>query len=401
MPGEDLGAPVDAESVALLATRQGREALDLAMAQSDPGGLAAAQRLRSRFPAELAAVALTQAELRRRAVPKLGDRAASLFLTRDGLEQATRPEVAAHHAERFLAAGVTRVVDLGCGIGADAWAFADAGLEVVAVELDPATAEIARLNLGDRGRVLTGDAERLAAELITPGTGVFCDPARRTSSGRLWRVEDFAPSWSFVSGLLRPDQVAGIKLGPALPHNLVPDAAEAEWVSHRGDTVEVGLWSGGASQPGGRVATLLPRDRLVVPAARPELATTAVRAFVYEPDGAVIRAGGVTTVGELVGGSLLDPQIAYLTSDALVSTPYAVAFEVVEVLPYKEKGLRRWLHEHGMGTVEIKKRGVDLDPAQLRRRLALKGEGSCTVILTRTPRGAVAIVAQRVSTASA
>jgi len=391
---------MDADAVALLTTGQGRAALDLAMEQSDPGGLAAAQRLRSVFPAALAGVALTQAELRRRAVPKFGDRATGWFYTRDGLEQATRPEVAAHHAQRFRAAGVTRVVDLGCGIGSDAWSFVEAGLEVVAVEIDPVTAEIARLNLGDRARVVVGDAQQLAAELVTPGVGVFCDPARRTSSGRLWRVEDFTPPWSFVEGLLRPDRLAGVKLGPALPHSLVPDAAEAEWISHHGDTVEVGLWSGGDSRPGGRVATLLPGSRLVVPAARPELGVAPVGAFVYEPDGAVIRAGGVTTVGELVGGALLDPQIAYLTSDVLVHTPYAVAFEVVQVLPYKEKGLRRWLHEHAMGTVEIKKRGVDVDPAQLRRRLSLRGTGACTVILTRTPRGAVAIVARRVPTRS-
>lgn len=393
--------------VAMLAGQEGREALVLATAQADPGSLSAAQALRDRFSPDLAAAALSQAELRRRAAVKFGAAAGSLLYTRNGLEQATRPEVAAHHAQRFLAAGATRVVDLGCGIGSDALAFADAGLEVVAVELDPDTADVARTNLGDRGQVVQGDAELLADRLLRPGDAVFCDPARRTAAGRVWRVEDFTPSWSFVSGLLSGDRPAGVKLGPALPHSLVPETAEAEWVSHRGDTLEVGLWSGAAGQAGARVALLLdgrrepgqssPAARLVVPGDVPQLDTAAPGAYVYEPDGAVIRAGGVSTVGQLVQGHLLDPQIAYLTSDVLVETPYAVPFEVLEVLPYKEKAIRRWIAEHGIGTVEIKKRGVDVDPAQLRKKLGLAGSGSCTIILSRTPRGALALMVRRLA----
>ena len=95
----------------------------------------------------LAAAAVTQVVLRRRATTKFGAAAARLFFTREGLEQASRPAVAAHHAERMLAAGVRRVVDLGCGIGTDAMAFARAGLEVVAVDSDPLTAEVAAANL--------------------------------------------------------------------------------------------------------------------------------------------------------------------------------------------------------------------------------------------------------------
>lgn len=392
---------MDPDAPALLSTPQGAAALALAAEQPDPTGLAAAQRLRSRFPPELAAAALTQAELRRRARTKFGARAAELFLTRDGLEQATRPVVAAHHAARFVAAGVRRVLDLGCGIGADALAFCDAGLEVVAVELDPATAATARLNLAGRAEVVTGDAEALAADLAGPGTGVFCDPARRTDAGRLWRVEDFTPSWSFVTGLLASGVPAGVKLGPALPHSLVPAGVEAEWVGDGGDTVEVALWGGPGSRPGGRVATLLgggrlDAGRLVVPDPVPELPSGAPRRYVYEPAGAVIRAGGVTYVGELVHGALLDPRIAYLTSDELVRTPLAVAFEVLEVLPYQEKVLRRRLRERGVGSCEIKKRGIDVDPARLRVRLGLRGPEHATLILTRTPHGALALVARRV-----
>ena len=377
------------------------EALADAAAEPDPDGLAAATRLRAAHGTEVVAAALHQASLRRRARSKFGARAATLFLTRDGLEQATRPAVAAHHAARLVAAGASRVVDLGCGIGTDALAFADAGLEVLAVERDPGTAAVAAANLGERGRVLCADAEEVAAELLTPGTAAFCDPARRTGSGRLWRAADFSPSWDLVTALLAGDRVAGVKLGPALPHTLVPWGAEAEWVTHDGDTVEVGLWAGPGARPGLDVATLLPgADRLEVARPAPGRAAEAlpvgpVGRYLYEPDGAVIRARGVAPLGRRLGAHLLDPEIAYLTGDTATATPFATAFEVLEVLGAGEKALRRWVREHQVGTLEIKKRGVDVDPAVLRRRLAPRGPRAATLVLSRTPSGAVALVVRR------
>ena len=275
----------------------------------------------------------------------------------------------------------------------------------MAVERDPGTAAVAAANLGERGRVLCADAEEVAAELLTPGTAAFCDPARRTGSGRLWRAADFSPSWDLVTALLAGDRVAGVKLGPALPHTLVPPGAEAEWVTHDGGTVEVGLWAGPGARAGVDVATLLTGSsaeaaRLEVPRPAPgrpaePLPVGPVGRYLYEPDGAVIRARGVAPLGRRLGAHLLDAEIAYLTGDDLTPTPFATAFEVLEVLRAGEKALRRWVREHAVGTLEIKKRGVDVDPAVLRRRLAPRGPGAATLVLSRTPDGAVALVVRR------
>ena len=113
--------------------------------------------------------------------------------------------------------------------------------------------------------MLVGDAVELAPTLLGgPGVAAFADPARRTGRGRSWRLEDLSPPWSFVETLLAGDRAAGVKLGPGLPHRVIPAGVEAEWVSERGDTVEVGLWAGPGTLPGTRVALLLPDDRLVV-----------------------------------------------------------------------------------------------------------------------------------------
>ena len=380
------------------------DALSAADAEDDPGSLGAGTRLRARFGADVAAAALTQVTLRRRARTKFGEAAGALWFTREGLEQATRPEVADLHAQRFVAAGVRRVVDLGCGVGSDASAFVRAGLDVVAVERDPATADVARANLAVavaeggsavRAEVVVADVADVLAAGIEPGVGVFADPARRDARGRVWRAQDFSPDLGSLLALAGEGRVLGLKLGPALPHALVPPDAEAEWVSHRGDVVEVALWSGPGSVPGRRSALLTPDRRLV--GAPAHLDVRAPGAYVYEPDGAVIRAGAVGVLGERLGAGLLDEQIAYLTADTHVATPYAAAFAVERVLPYDLKALRHWVREAEVGRLEVKRRGLDVEPAQLRRDLRPRGSGSATLLISRTPSGTIALVAQRVS----
>ncbi len=384
------------------------EALAAAEAEADPGSLGAARRLRARFEPDLAAAALSQVALRRRAIAKFGDAAATMFFTRDGLEQATRPAVAAHHAARFAAAGVAGVVDLGCGIGADALAFVDAGLAVRAVELDPATAEVARANLLARAPALVedvrvADAERHSLDPDDPGSayGWFADPARRDRTGRVWSLADFSPSWEFVLRLLDGSRVAGVKLGPALPHAAIPPGVEAEWITHRGSTVEAALWAGGGALPGRRRATILDAPggsaTLVADDAAAEPPTGPIGRYVYEPDGAVIRAGGIAQLAAGLGATLVEPRIAYLSADRLVDTPFARAYEVLEQLPHTPSALRRWLRDRGVGSLEIKQRGIEEDPARLRRRLGLRGPATATFLITRTPHGARVLVVRRVS----
>jgi SAM-dependent methyltransferase len=370
------------------------DALAAAMSEKDPESLAAASRMRARCGPELAAAALTQVALRRQATAKFGEAALEMFFTRAGLEQATRPEVADYHASRFLRTGVRRVIDMGCGIGSDAMAFARAGLEVVAVEVDPATAAVARANLAGRSEVICADATQ-AEQLMEPGVAVFCDPARRNDRGRIWRVEDFTPPWSFVAALLDGTRTAGVKLGPALPHSLIPEAAEAEWITHRGETVEVALWAGPGANPGQRSALVMPNARLAASEA-PPLPVRELGRYLYEPAGAVIRAGTIPELGSQLGAGLLHPEVAYLTSDHLCSTPLAIAFEVRRRLPFHLKALRAWVRDAEIGVLEIKKRGIDVDPADLRKRLRLAGPNTATLVISPTPKGAIAAIVERV-----
>lgn len=385
------------ELAAWLVSPDAGPVLAAAAAEDNPDSLGAGERLRRLVPPDRAAAVLTQVALRRKAVAKFGERASRLFFTPDGLEQATRADVARWRAERFAAAGATSIVDLGCGIGADALAFADVGLDVVAVEADAVTAVLAEANLGRP--VVVGDATEVAQGFLADGTAVFLDPARRTASGRTWRVEDLSPSWDFATGLL-DGRVGCIKAAPGLPSAFVPSDLAAVWVSHRGDLVETSLWSG-VGVPGSRTALLLPSGDELDAGVRAEPPTGPVSRYLYEPDPAVIRAGAIATFAEQLGAHALAPRVAYLAADALATTPFATVFEVLDVLPFDERTLRAWIRDNGIGTIEIKVRGLDADPAVLRRRLKPKGRRSVTIILTPTDAGSRALVAQRVRLASA
>ena len=85
-----------------------------------------------------------------------------------------------------------------------------------------------------------------------------------------------------------------------------------------------------------------------------------------------------------------------ITTDEVPETPFGQAFRVREVLPFDERKLKTALRERGIGTLEIKKRGVDVDPAAFRAKLGLKGAEAATLVLTRTGGRRVAILADRV-----
>ena len=117
-------------------------------------------------------------------------------------------------------------------------------------------------------------------------------------------------------------------------------------------------------------------------------------AYVYEPDGAVIRVGRASaSSGNGWAPVCSTAQIAYLTADALVETPFATAFAVERVLPYDLKVLRRWVREAGVGRLEVKRRGLDVDPAQLRRDLRPHGPRGDAAAQPDAD-GAVALVAR-------
>lgn len=379
---------MDLETFRALRTPAGERLLVACAGYRELDAVRLATRLRKDHPAGLVAAALTQASLRQQAAAKFGADAALMFFTRDGLEQATTRAVAEHRSRRLSGT----VVDLCCGLGGDLLALARAGLAATGVDRDPLTVELARANLEVLGLAARVDQADVETYDRSPYDVAIADPARRGSRGRIFDPAAYSPPWSFVLALLAGDTC--VKTAPIVPHRLVPEGVEADWVSERGEVKEAALWSGRFASARRR-ATVLPSGATLTDADDPGGADVlAPGAYLYEPDGAVVRAGLVTAVAPLVGGGLLHPEIAYLTSDELVTTPFATAYEVTDVLRYDERLLRKLFKDRGVGRLTVKKRGLDVDPADVRKRLVAKGPNDATLVLTRTPDGTVALLCE-------
>jgi hypothetical protein len=405
---------VPQDQIAPLLTSEGWELLASLGPYSEDGAFELNSTLRKagHSPKMVSAV-LTQSRLRTKAEAKFGEFARSMLFTQAGLEQATRLNVAARHAERFAQAGIRHVADLGCGLAADSLALATMDITVTAVEMDETTAACAMVNLipFPNATVVHSDATTVSLDGID---GVWLDPARRTTSTsgtkRIWDPEAFSPPLSFVESLAATGRAVGVKMGPGMPHESVPAGCEAQWVSVGGDVTEVALWFNSVSRPGIRRAALLlgSQGAAEITSAEdfdggPTARVGPAEGYLYEPDGAVIRAGLVADVALQLGGHLLDEHIAYICAPELLDTPFARAYKVLEVMPYNVKALKAWVKDNGITVLDIKKRGTSVTPEELRKQLFAGNKGgsknsgkkaahkTATLVLTRIGEDRVAI----------
>jgi len=396
------------EHIAPILTPEGWELLaSLGPYREDDAFRLTAELRKAGHSPELVSAVLTQSRLRTKAEAKFGEFARQMIFTQAGLEQATRLTVAARHAQRFVEAGVGHVADLGCGLGADAMALASMDLVVTAVEMDETTAACATMNLIPfrNATVVHSDAMSVSLEGVD---GVWLDPARRTTSTsgtkRIWDPEDFSPPLSFVESLAGSGRAVGVKMGPGMPHNSVPAGCEAQWVSVAGDVTEVALWFNAVRRPGVRRAALVLGALGAAELTSgedfdggPAAPVGPVEGYLYEPDGAVIRAGLVADVALQLGGHLVDEHIAYICAPELHDTPFAKAYKVLDVMPFNVKALKSWVKDQGIGVLDIKKRGMPVTPEELRKQLLPggsakhKGKKSATLVLTRIGEDRVAI----------
>lgn len=363
--------------------------------------------MRRHYPPDLVAAALTQQALREAGRVKFSAARRMLF-TRAGLEQASSEPTARHAAARF--AGAVKVADLCCGIGGNLAALADsdtaapacpaaASRKVLAADADPASLEFARHNVaivapGSRVSYVCADVRDLR---LTELDAVFIDPARRDERGRL-PAGQYHPSLAWCLSLADTVPRVCVKAAPGLRADAVPAGWEVEFVAVGRDLKQALLWSPAFATAATR-ATVLPTAGTMAAADAVATADAAVTmasadagrpvrvappgAYLLDPNPAITRAGLVTDLARSLGAWQIDPMIAFLSCDQPVQTPFARTLRVIESAPWHERRFARRLRELGIGSADIRRRGLAGDVRQIHRRLALSGDGAATIVLTR------------------
>ncbi len=366
----------------------------------DAGLLSALTRLRRRVSPAQASALVSMARLRRRAEKKFGDRARKMFFDDAGLQQASPTAVARYTARRY--AHVSQCVDLGCGLGGDSIALAETGARVLAVDRSPLAVALMQANARAVG--LQDAILPVRADVIAPAWEVsvgWADPARRTGDRRVFHPHALLPPLSALLDLQRHGMTdLGIKLMPGLPHEAVPPGAEAEWISLDGELKEAVLWFGALVEQVGRRATVLPAG-VTLWALAAQAAVRPPGDFLYEPDPAVIRAGAVSDLACGFGWWQLDADIAYLSGNELVATPFARVWRILEQHPFDLKWLNRRLRAMEAQVEAVKKRGSPIEPEPFRRRLYRQPGGrSVVVVLTRVVNRPWMLITERLSFAT-
>jgi len=368
----------------------------------------AAQKLRRFAAPELAAAAVEQVRLRRRAVSKF-NRAAQLWFSPGLLEQSSGEVIAKHRAQRYQLWKDVAVGDFCCGLGGDALALAAQG-HVTAVDRDSLALALTRANaellgVADRIQLLQGELPQAAPSV----RAAWVDPGRR-EAGRTRKLAAISPTLAEVLSLRSRTSHLGIKLSPAssdeeLEAELGTIPHEREFLSVDGECRELALWIGDLAQlPVGsaplRRATLLPNGATLAGIPEPFPAVRKPGAWLLEPDAAVIRSGLVGNLALELGAWPVDARLSYLSADRHVVSPFVRCYRIEAPEPFSAKALGARLRGFGAGDVVLKTRGSVLQPEAVRHQLrgVLKqGKAECcpVVFLTRLDGRAVMIVGER------
>ena len=342
-------------------------------------------KLRKDLPADRVAPIMEQLELRRRGVQKF-TKANRMLFTRLGLEQATDEWIASYKAKRFL--GISQVIDICSGIGGDLLSFTKHGLTVTGIDRDPASATFSSYNAKQYGNSATSFCENASELHLQEADAWHADPDRRAGGRRSVNPDLHEPSLDQLANWRKVVPNAAIKLAPACRLPAVwQNECELEWISRTNECKQLVAWSGSlANNPGLRTATKIDSaGDSSSHSGSPDLAinwTETVGNYVYEPDSSILAAHLIGSIADNLGLSQFSATKAYLTSDSYIEDSLISAFQVKAIFPFQRKKLSAELQQRGIGSLELKCRGLDVDLPLLRKSLKLKGTESATLILT-------------------
>jgi len=365
--------------------------------------------LRRAWPQGVVAVAVENARARNRAASKLAeDLVGRLVADEQGVMVASSSMAARYKAMRIASLNAP-VFDLCCGIGADAYELARAGVAVTAVDQDSVRAWMASTNATCGSEV--GDIAASGWLTRVQGELVHIDPSRRDGSKRRHDYAAYRPGPETIKAIINAAAGVCVKLGPGVDLSLLPEpeGSRLEFISEHGRLTQALLWTGALAgalvHDGHRIATLLPSGESFSAVPGPLIdidnwydsdgPTTPVLHYLYEADPTLERPGLLGPFASSIGVRPVHPAVGLLTSEHKIENPWLTAFEVLDTMPWRTKAVRSRLQELGAGVVAVKTRAKLVDPDVLQKTLRGRGDEQLVVFILRLGEKVVAIIARR------
>lgn len=327
-------------------------------------------------------------------------------------EQASSEATAAARTEGILAAIPQNerrlAVDLTCGLGVDALALSRAFERVVAVELDPMRAKIARWNFGLLGaeniEVVNNSAEDFLSEWPKDRVIdlVYVDPSRKKPDGkRVYSLQESSPNiLALLPELRKIARRIVVKLSPLFDvgevYRLFGEDTCVEVISLDGECKEVlaktGFGRDSAGAPYMRVTTVRRGDVQRYDFSRATLDTDSIPAgtvgdarFLLVPDVAFYKSRTVEAyVADYLSNEPGELRMSgeYLFSDELPEDFTGKTYRITFRHPYQPKEIGRMLRSRGIRRVNVHRRNFPFTSEQIGRALGVELGGSTDIFCT-------------------
>ena len=317
-----------------------------------------------------------------------------------------------------------RFIDLTAGYGVDTYFISEHFEHTDYVEQNEELCRIAEHNFqlkikNEELKIHHTTAEEFLASLpLKEGSGlgsfdlIYADPARRDAhGGKVFRLEDCTPNIvallpSLLSHLT-PDGRILLKLSPMLDlTQALKELSAVAWDVHvvavKNEVKEVLLLSGGSEKitaidldKKDQAFVFTREEEQVCPAGIGDLSFSAARArltsflvigdYLYEPNAAILKAGGYKLVAQRFGLHKLD-----------VNTHLYASNQLIENFPGRIWKIKEPTQTLPEGKANILCRNYPLTPEQLKKKLHLRDGGTAYVIGCRVAGKPTLFYAERV-----
>lgn len=307
------------------------------------------------------------------------------------------------HYKAKLFPPTASVLDACCGAGSDLVALASRDPvhgsvcgSVRGIEGHPGLAHLAADNARAHGYQVQVDTHTLTAAWQGAVDWLSIDPDRRAAGRRTTDADEFSPTLTDVLSLTKRTRGAIVKLAPStrMPAEQIAQidhTSQRVWLGNQGECRQQLLLSGELRQGTSRQAVLCEPScvsEFSGSSQPPVRITNAPLRYIYELHNVLHAAELQATWANQQPMDAVGDSHGYYTADQLVHSEWAQVFEVLEVLPWDDRQLRKWLRKRRVGTVEVKTRGlgeqatgIDANACQ-RRYSAPEGE-PVSLLVTR------------------